>query len=617
MTGAGSLRQRLAALVFIIAVLSISFICLWPMLTSPTIIESSLAARSTTPLLSSLAPGIPTQGIAPIGSPGANTANISTCARTGCDNPSLKRLKHRPKRKHTSGPIRLDRSILPILESLHSDDLAYRLATSHKKRSGRSWTPFVDRLPEARSGSHRSRHSRRDDTHDSRSGSEANLDAGVKMSESGGATLEDLAAYDAQFCPGPGPCRFLLPYRIGEQESKARQHLAQVARLAEVLNRTLVLPNVGRSRVGACARWPFGAYYDAGLQSLPGGEGESGKGEENGVYARGVDLEKFRAWVHGRPTRPALGSVQLQTRASVSETDINMDLEVVAALPNASPMSYTPCLRKLGLGSLRSSPSPPSSPFDNQAEPVSAGMTILVAQDKLHRPPYEPYPGSRVIDLIFKSPAINNAQVLVLEYDLRHPIFSPADIIIDDHLRYAPWLHTLAHRLIERAKPNIGVHWRMEGVPPQNLEPCARDLVNVLSDLALEDGSERGVIWLATDYPGLIQVDNSVSMPSTSMKSTTFTSNTSAVEPALDVLRSSVRPGGLLEGWKLTELDEQIRHAELAEKMSEKLTVDEGLLEDSGVVDARQNRFMASEEHDDNIVQLFGESTAFAEFRNG
>ncbi|KAF8181485.1 hypothetical protein BJ912DRAFT_906817, partial [Pholiota molesta] len=86
-----------------------------------------------------------------------------------------------------------------------------------------------------------------------------------------GSTPAAGATADA-LCPSathPRPCRFLLPLRIAEQESKARIHLAQLALLARALNRTLVLPNVGRSKVGACFRWDLGAYYD--VRSLAGG----------------------------------------------------------------------------------------------------------------------------------------------------------------------------------------------------------------------------------------------------------------------------------------------------------------------------------------------------------
>lgn len=75
--------------------------------------------------------------------------------------------------------------------------------------------------------------------------------------------LADLDASPAPpSCP-PSGCRFLVAARIGEQESKAMQHLYQLGLLARSLNRTLVLPNVDRARFGSCQAHPFEFYYQA------------------------------------------------------------------------------------------------------------------------------------------------------------------------------------------------------------------------------------------------------------------------------------------------------------------------------------------------------------------
>src|SRR5438034_9867728 len=54
-----------------------------------------------------------------------------------------------------------------------------------------------------------------------------------------------------KFC-GSSQCKFLFPYKISEQESKAQKHMKQFALMAQKLNRTLVLTNVGKSRIGSC-----------------------------------------------------------------------------------------------------------------------------------------------------------------------------------------------------------------------------------------------------------------------------------------------------------------------------------------------------------------------------
>ena len=59
----------------------------------------------------------------------------------------------------------------------------------------------------------------------------------------------------------PRPCRFLLPMSMGGQESETRIHLSQIGRLARGLNRTLVLLNVGDSKIRACYKWNLSTYY--------------------------------------------------------------------------------------------------------------------------------------------------------------------------------------------------------------------------------------------------------------------------------------------------------------------------------------------------------------------
>ncbi|KAH9813718.1 hypothetical protein DFH28DRAFT_1096239 [Melampsora americana] len=75
---------------------------------------------------------------------------------------------------------------------------------------------------------------------------------------------------DRSICPNQTelglPCSFLLPGFIGEQETKAQIHLHQLGLLAIQLNRTLVLPNVSKSRMGTCLNYPFDLYYQ--LESL-------------------------------------------------------------------------------------------------------------------------------------------------------------------------------------------------------------------------------------------------------------------------------------------------------------------------------------------------------------
>ena len=82
------------------------------------------------------------------------------------------------------------------------------------------------------------------------------------------------AELDALYCPTQKSCKFIVPGFIGEQETKAQEHLYQLGLLAAALNRTVVLPNLIRSRLGTCYANPFSFYYsqdalnDLGMPSI-------------------------------------------------------------------------------------------------------------------------------------------------------------------------------------------------------------------------------------------------------------------------------------------------------------------------------------------------------------
>jgi hypothetical protein len=69
------------------------------------------------------------------------------------------------------------------------------------------------------------------------------------------------AEVDAKYCPN-STCKFLLPIKMFEQESKAQQHLYAAGLLAHAQDRILVLPHVRGSRMGACYGNPFSFYYE-------------------------------------------------------------------------------------------------------------------------------------------------------------------------------------------------------------------------------------------------------------------------------------------------------------------------------------------------------------------
>ncbi len=83
------------------------------------------------------------------------------------------------------------------------------------------------------------------------------------------------------------------------------------------------------------------------------------------------------------------------------------------------------------------------------------------------------------LDNRFMSMPSPEAQVLVVNWDLRHPIFPPSP---KNHLEYSRRMHDLAVKYAPK-EPYLVVQWRMESVDPELLEDCAHSLVDVLSRL--------------------------------------------------------------------------------------------------------------------------------------
>ncbi|KIK95931.1 hypothetical protein PAXRUDRAFT_139637 [Paxillus rubicundulus Ve08.2h10] len=173
------------------------------------------------------------------------------------------------------------------------------------------------------------------------------------------------------------------------------------------------------------------------------------------------------------------------------------------------------------------------------------------------------------------------------------------------NLHYAPALYDLADRLADNIGPFLGVHWRMENVPVQNLAWCAASLVSVLHGLLKDDvtGENLRHVWLATDYPyvSLADADGAGFMSDKNgdgdrdegdgrrersparhgtPKSSTFKVLTPEHDDAIAVLREAFQPGGDLDAWKLSDLSEQLRRYPYVEG---RVGIDEELLGDSGV----------------------------------
>ncbi|GAA5921288.1 hypothetical protein JCM1841_002587 [Sporobolomyces salmonicolor] len=371
---------------------------------------------------------------------------------------------------------------------------------------------------------------------------------------------------------------FLFPVRIGEQESKAQQHLQQLALLAIALNRTLILPSVGSSRFRSCQLFPFSLFYD--VEKLVGGF-------ENKLSV--VVQEDWLGWLAQEKAKLRGTFVSVIEGRRVKEAPVEKDAE-------------PPALSKFCLGDYESlfgdnlgatTVYAPPSDFRFNDHDRAAFSNRLVAHL------FQPSPSRPTAGL-----ASHPIDVLMVDYNIRHPIFPtfipvsrpggahldntddlagdeapPSDdlrMVEAEHrysgnsvaslhpfpgllplassssagphaflafslLPYAPLWISLVENLSKHLSTSIGIHWRMETVPPDHLVPCAQSLAAVLASLIEESkAGEREVksIYLASDYP----VENFLANTSAShAHSDTFHSLTSSHHSAVALLLSLLR----------------------------------------------------------------------------
>ncbi|KAK7027236.1 hypothetical protein VNI00_015325 [Paramarasmius palmivorus] len=340
--------------------------------------------------------------------------------------------------------------------------------------------------------------------------------------------------------------KYLIPTRIAEQESKARIHLSQLYILAQALNRTLVLPKVGKSRMGICHKWDFGAYYD--LDSVEG---------------LGVKIDK--ANLRGRDVQVVYVKNKLQRKQLESELVWEEYNGLMFASDNTVQTDLPKCL---------------ASKVDTMGLRTRTPVLIYPKDKKDTAQPI----GDALINLLRGHDA---ADVLFLSHDLRYPIFPPSTP--GPTIKYSPLLVQLAEQLA--GEDYIMVHWRMESVPPLNLPGCADALVDLLDGLLHESNSRRKV-WFASDYPYTSRDLHDCQVQALELeggpgqlhqrKSTTFRSLVPEHDQAIQILKDAFCPGGALEGWNLTDLTTEISRMDEAIGLSEDMLRDPGVL---GILD--------------------------------
>ncbi|KAI8137419.1 hypothetical protein BJV82DRAFT_583700 [Fennellomyces sp. T-0311] len=283
---------------------------------------------------------------------------------------------------------------------------------------------------------------------------------------------------DQKYC-GRDHCRFMLPIAITEQESKAQEHFRQLAFLSGKLGRTIVLPNVHSSHLGACRHFPFSFYYsDEWLEK-----------NKNRGYFNYITMEDFREWIKER--REYAGTAPTSQEVVV---DINPDFHFLDKTDN--------CFKDLLDYTDR-----PRSRFTLE-DPEMFSKRIGNYTERLLG-----FLGDAARNREFIGHVDGNAppplDVISLFYDRRFGYIEEHAVEIP--LTYNDRWIQLADQIAHQLSPFVAIHWRMERLEPvDNMVPCAESLVTKVK--AIEAQHDQPLkIFLLTDYPHLLR--SSIAVP--------------------------------------------------------------------------------------------------------
>lgn len=302
---------------------------------------------------------------------------------------------------------------------------------------------------------------------------------------------------DDDYCPTrPGaPCAFLVPAWLGEQETKAQMHLYQLGLLALSLNRTLVLPNVAKSRLSCCYHNPFSFYYAADALDQLG--------------VRTISQAEFVEWSEKRDPAPSAQVVSMVGAkatylAGAIEIDSASDPTLVPNKPTRNLCLKAPKTRLDFSGHSPLAIYPPEGYHRSEAGRLGFGESVV---NTLSSPEVggKSSRASASRDAPYELP-----NVLAFNYELRFPIMAPSvvSLVLPSvppplpfaHFPYSPVWTDLASNVAASLSPFIAIHWRTETLAPPNLAPCASSLLRKLSLLKSRYPSIKNV-YLATDYP--------------------------------------------------------------------------------------------------------------------
>ncbi|CAJ0833346.1 18280_t:CDS:2, partial [Entrophospora sp. SA101] len=238
---------------------------------------------------------------------------------------------------------------------------------------------------------------------------------------------EDISI-NLKYCGEP-KCKFMFVYGVlGEQESRLNLHFSSLAKLAIFLNRTLVLTNVGHSEMNACSDFPFEFYYD--IEQL----------KKNMPGLQVITQKDFYNWIGERSFKPNV------TLSYMSHKEPRFTSSKPSTQFFKNPEDEQ-CYNSLNL-----------KPIDYKE--VYCGANIRTKEYR-----------EEMKSFLMKE-FDTDVEILLIRYILYGGEFLEKGSV----LAYAKHIVEASSRVVNKLKPFIAIHWRMESADEELAPKCSLQL---------------------------------------------------------------------------------------------------------------------------------------------
>ncbi|CAG8505177.1 3765_t:CDS:1 [Paraglomus brasilianum] len=234
--------------------------------------------------------------------------------------------------------------------------------------------------------------------------------------------------------------------------------------MAQQIDRVVVLPNVGDSRLGACRSFTFDFYYS--IESI----------RQSSPNITFITQDQFLLW------NQEMKAVRAEMpTAYIVKSSMKNDIQMPKF--ESKLLKFKTYRRKFCLQS-----------FDYLKYDDRQGQ-VLEHSIRMPSTPLEQQAKTEISQAVINALQSVKSEVMLMCYrswilDIPH---QPAPLVYADHL-------------IERAKaaatllyPYIAIHWRMETAMPDKLFRCSRNLVDYIHDIKAKTGIDN--VYISTDYP--------------------------------------------------------------------------------------------------------------------